>query len=52
MPMPTVVVQLMFGSERGKIMTEGQRVIPKRTLESGFGYVFPNIEAACADLVK
>ena len=28
-------------------MTEGQKVIPKRTLESGFEYQYPDIKKAC-----
>lgn len=50
--MPAFVVNAMFGGERGKIMTEGQRVIPMRVLDAGYNYVFPDIEAACADLVE
>lgn len=36
----------MFGKERGKIMTEGQKVVPKRVLEYKFQYKYPDIMSA------
>jgi len=46
-PLPNFVPNIVFGYERAKVMTEGQKVIPKRTLESGFKYEYPDIEDAC-----
>ncbi|CAG5095690.1 Similar to SDR39U1: Epimerase family protein SDR39U1 (Bos taurus) [Cotesia congregata] len=47
LPLPEFAVNLIFSSERARIMTEGQKVIPKRVLEYGFEYSFPQIDEAC-----
>ncbi|XP_051157391.1 epimerase family protein SDR39U1 [Leptopilina boulardi] len=46
-PLPSMAVNLLFGQERAKIVLEGQKVIPKRVLESKFKYKFPDIQSAC-----
>ena len=46
------VVNTIFGSERGAIMLEGQRVHPKRTLESGFEFQYPDLKTACEEVVS
>ena len=51
-PMPAAVVNLIFGSERGTMLLEGQKVIPKRTLESGYSFLFPDINSCLHDIVK
>lgn len=47
LPVPLFALNLAFGEERAKIMTEGQRVIPKRVLEMGFDFLYPDIDLAC-----
>lgn len=47
LPMPNFMLNFIFSKERALIMTEGQRVIPKRTLEYGFNYKYNNIDNAC-----
>ncbi|CAG2101633.1 unnamed protein product [Medioppia subpectinata] len=49
-PLPEFVVKLLFGSERAVMMTAGQKVIPKRTLQLGFQYMFPHIDSACKSI--
>ena len=51
-PVPEYALNLAFSEERAKMMTEGQKVIPKRTLAYGFQYKYPNIESACREVVK
>jgi len=46
-PIPTFVLNAAFSEERAKIMTEGQKVIPKRTLELGYKFKFPDIDSTC-----
>lgn len=46
-PMPKLVLNAAFSPERAKIMTEGQKVIPKRALELGFKFKYEDIESAC-----
>jgi uncharacterized protein (TIGR01777 family) len=49
-PLPELAVNIIFGKERGVIMTTGAKIQPKRTLESGFKYEFPEIYDACKDV--
>lgn len=52
LPTPAFVVNFIFGQERGKLLLEGQKVIPKRTLELGYKFQFPEIKSALANIVK
>ena len=52
LPMPEVVMKQVYGPERGKIILEGQKVAPKRTLESGYKFTFPDLSTACKDLAE
>jgi len=45
MPAPGFMVKLVLG-EFGSVILEGQRVIPKRLLESGFAFQYPEIDKA------
>jgi len=49
LPLPSFAVKLAFGEERATMMIEGQKVIPKRTLESGYKFIYPTIEEACKE---
>ena len=51
-PLPEKVIELAFGKERASMMTEGQKVIPKRVLDYGFNYKFPDIASACKNIVN
>ncbi|XP_077983027.1 epimerase family protein SDR39U1-like [Glandiceps talaboti] len=51
LPLPAFAVNMIFGSERGTMLTDGQKVIPKRTLESGFQYQYPDIQSAMKNIV-
>jgi uncharacterized protein (TIGR01777 family) len=46
---PGFVVRLMMG-EFGSILLKGQRVLPRRLLDMGFQFKFPEIETALKDL--
>lgn len=50
-PLPGFVVNTIFGQERGAIMLEGQRVYPKRTLESGYEFQYL-LKQACEEVVS
>ncbi len=51
MPTPAFALKMLLG-EAADIVTQGQRVLPKRTLAAGYVYQFPEIEKALADVVK
>nr|CAG4637075.1 EOG090X07KR [Ceriodaphnia reticulata] len=48
-PLPEFACNILLGPERAKMLTKGQKVIPKRTLESGFKFKFPDIRSACKE---
>jgi len=49
-PAPGFMVKLVL-REFGSVILEGQRVIPRRLLESGFVFQYPGIEKALKDIV-
>lgn len=49
---PEAVLNIMFNEERAKIITQGQKVLPKRVLEYGFHYEYPNIVDACKECAR
>jgi len=51
-PAPSFVMNFVFGNERAKLLLEGQKVVPKRTLELGYKYKFPELKAALANIVS
>ena len=50
-PVPGFVLDLKFGSEFGHVLRGGQRVLPKRAQELGYGFKHPRLDEALADLV-
>jgi uncharacterized protein len=50
-PAPAFAVQAVLG-EAALISTEGQRVLPKRTLETGYAFAYPEIDGALGALLK
>ncbi|XP_032035198.1 epimerase family protein SDR39U1 isoform X1 [Hylobates moloch] len=50
-PLPSTVVQAVFGRERAIMLLEGQKVIPRRTLATGYQYSFPELGAALKEIV-
>jgi uncharacterized protein (TIGR01777 family) len=47
---PALALRLAFG-EMGSVLLEGQRVLPRRLLDAGFRFHFPDAEAALRDLL-
>ena len=50
LPLPAFVLQLIFG-EGSTVLTDGQDVLPKRVLESGFKFKFESVEEVVEDLL-
>lgn len=48
---PESMVRFIVGNERSSILLRGQLVRPKRTLESGYVFRYPQLQPALADLV-
>lgn len=49
--MPAPVVRLMFG-EMAEMLLTGQRVVPRRLLEAGFRFEFPDLDTAFAEILE
>lgn len=50
-PTPTWPLRLLLG-EQADLLLEGQRVVPKALLESGFQFRYPTLDAALQDLCR
>ncbi len=50
LPAPAFALKLALG-EMSKIVLEGQRAVPARLLEAGYGFRFTDAEAALRDLL-
>ncbi|XP_002158570.2 epimerase family protein SDR39U1 [Hydra vulgaris] len=49
---PEFAMKFAAGTERSDIILKGNKVIPKRTLESGFEFQYPDIKNAMKDILK
>jgi len=50
-PVPAFALATLLG-EGAMLLTEGQRVLPERTLASGYSFKFPSLQAALEDLLR
>jgi uncharacterized protein (TIGR01777 family) len=50
-PVPGLAVKLLFG-EMGEIVAEGQRAVPMRAVQAGYGYRHPDLDEALADVLR
>ena len=50
-PVPGFALNLRFGSEFAETVRGGQRVMPRRTLDLGYGFEHPELEPALRDLL-
>ncbi|MEZ2225240.1 TIGR01777 family oxidoreductase [Microcoleus sp.] len=51
LPVPSFALELLLG-DGAKVVLEGQQVLPKRTLLSGFQYEYPQLRSAIEEIVK
>ncbi len=51
LPVPAFALEALLG-DGAKVVLEGQQVIPKRTLESGFEYQYPQLQSALQQILK
>lgn len=50
LPVPDFALELLLG-DGAKVVLEGQQVLPKRTLASGFKFQYPNLKQALESIV-
>jgi uncharacterized protein (TIGR01777 family) len=51
LPVPKLAMKARFGSELGEVVTGGQRVVPRRALDGGFEFAYPELEPALRNLL-
>ncbi len=51
LPAPGFMLKLILG-EFGSVLLEGQRVIPKKLLDSGYSFLYPEIGGALRSLIR
>ncbi|XP_052251722.1 epimerase family protein SDR39U1-like isoform X2 [Dreissena polymorpha] len=47
---PAFTLNMVYGSEMAKIVLEGQKVVPERTLEAGYEYFYPSINDSMKEI--
>ena len=50
-PVPGIALDLKFGSEFGHVLRGGQRVMPRRALDLGYEFRYPDIDGALKSLL-
>lgn len=50
-PLPGFLLKLVMG-EFADVLLKGQRVIPRRLMDAGYSFIFPDINAALHDIVS
>ena len=50
-PVPAFAIRLLYG-DMAEIVTEGQRAVPERTTELGYGFRFPDLPLALEDALR
>lgn len=51
LPVPSFAIEALLG-DGAIVVLEGQQVQPKRTLEAGFEYLYPNLKPALTEILK
>ena len=52
MRVPAFAVKMAMGAEAAEAVLTGQRAIPKRLVDAGFAFVFPDVRSALDDLAS
>ncbi|MGF2039537.1 MAG: thylakoid membrane protein ThyD [Nostoc sp. CmiVER01] len=50
LPVPSFAIEALLG-DGAMVVLEGQQVLPKRTLETGFEYKYPNLQSALTQIL-
>ena len=51
LPVPDFAIEALLG-DGAMVVLEGQQVVPKRTLSSGFEFKYPNLQPALSEILK
>lgn len=50
-PMPAFMVKLLFGQMGEELLLAGQRVVPKKMMQAGYEFKYPQLDNALRDIV-
>jgi len=51
LPVPGFALEVMLG-DAAQVVLQGQQVLPKRTLEAGFNYQYPQVKQALSEFLS
>ena len=51
-PLPEMMVKVLFGEMGTELLLQGQRIYPRRILEAGFEYEYSDLRLALSDILK
>ena len=51
-PLPEIIVKVLFGEMGTELLLQGQRIYPRRILEAGFEYEYSDLRLALSDILK
>jgi hypothetical protein len=51
-PLPEIIVKVLFGEMGTELLLQGQRIYPRRILEAGFEYEYSDLRLALLDILK
>lgn len=52
MPIPAFAIKALYGEMGKRLLLEGQKVLPKKLLDAGFEFKFPNLKEALAHVLE
>ncbi len=52
LPVPALLLRILFGEKARETLVAGQRVLPRRLLEAGFEFLHPDAASAVAALIR
>jgi uncharacterized protein (TIGR01777 family) len=52
LPVPEFALRLMLGEMAEPLLFQGQKIVPKKLLEAGFKFRYPNLENALQDILR
>jgi uncharacterized protein (TIGR01777 family) len=52
LPLPAFAARMMFGEMADELLLSSAQVLPKRLLESGYSFIYPDLEQALIRLLK
>jgi hypothetical protein len=51
-PLPEMMVKVLFGEMGTELLLQGQRIYPRRILKAGFEYQYSDLRLALSDILK